>query len=149
MSQHGASPNGPNGPNGPHGPNGHAHEKTDAHTRPIFHYIAGLAVFVAAAMVVMAVLFSYFTDRETALDTSSSPLAKQAPLAAPDPQLQPNPPVDLEKLRRDEDAHLTSYGWVDQREGLVHIPIDQAIAMMAGRGLPARQNPPAGSEAAQ
>ena len=132
MSLHGASPN------------GHAHEKTDASTRPVFQLIVGLAVFVAAAMVVMAILFGYFTERETAFDTSSSPLAKEAAMAASGPQLQPNPHVDLEKLRLDENAYLTSYGWVDQREGLVHIPIERAIELMAERGLPARSGPPGG-----
>jgi hypothetical protein len=96
-------------------------------------------------MVVMAILFSYFSERATVLDTSESPLAKEAPpVAAPGPQLQPNPPVDLEKLHHDDDALLNSYGWVDQREGLVHIPIERAIELMAERGLPARNSAPAG-----
>jgi hypothetical protein len=133
MSLHGASPN------------GHAHEKSDAIAAPIFRFVVGLAVFVAAAMVVVTILFSYFTERATILDTSQSPLAKEAPpVAASGPQLQPNPPVDLEKLHHDEDALLTTYGWVDQREGLVHIPIERAIELMAERGLPASSNPPAG-----
>jgi hypothetical protein len=132
MSQHGVSSN------------GHAHEKTDASTRPIFRFAAAMAVFVAAAMVLMAILFSYFTERETVLDTSVSPLANEAPLAPSGPQLQPNPPVDLERLRREEDDYLSSYGWVDQREGLVHIPIERAIELMAERGLPARSSRPAG-----
>jgi AcrR family transcriptional regulator len=123
----------------PHGaPNGHSHEKTDAATRPILRLVAGLAVFVAAAMVVMAILFSYFTDREAVLDTSVSPLAQEAVQPLAEPALQPNPAVDLERLRRTEDALLTSYGWVDQREGLVRIPIERAIELVAERGLPAR-----------
>jgi hypothetical protein len=133
MSLHGASPN------------GHTHETTDATTGPIFRFVVGLAVFVAAAMVVMAILFSYFTERATISDTSVSPLAKEAlPPPVSGPQLQPNPTVDLEKLHHDEDALLKSYGWVDQREGLVHIPIERAIELMAERGLPARSSLPAG-----
>jgi hypothetical protein len=126
----------------PHGAsNGYAHEKTDAATRPIFRFVAGLAVFVAAAMVMMAVLFSYFTDRAATLDTLISPVANEAAQPAAGPALQPNPAIDLEKLHRGEDALLTSYGWVDQREGLVHIPIERAIELMAERGLPARSDP--------
>jgi hypothetical protein len=125
------------------GANGHAHEKTDASTRPVFRFVAGLAVFVATAMVVMAILFSFFSKEATELDTSASPLAKEAPPpVSVGPQLQPNPPVDLEKMHHDEDAQLETYGWVDQREGLVHIPIDKAIELMAVRGLPARSSPP-------
>jgi hypothetical protein len=118
--------------------NGHGHEKTDASTRPVFRFAAGLAVFVAAAMAVMAMLFTYFTEREAALDIPVSPLAKEAPAPPAGPRLQPNPPADLDQLRRDENAQLTSYGWVDERERLVHIPIDRAIDWMAERGLPAR-----------
>lgn len=122
----------------------HGHEKSDASTRPIFRFAAALAIFVAAAMTLMAILFSYFSERETGMDTSASPLAKEAALPAPAPALQPNPNVDLEQMRRDEADYLTSYGWVDQREGLVHIPIDRAIELMSERGLPARNAAPQG-----
>lgn len=131
MSEHGVSSN------------GHSHEKTDASTRPIFRFVAGLAVFVAAAMVVMAMLHSYFTDRETALDIPLSPLAKEAPVKTSGPQLQPNPRIELDTLRRDEETQLTSYGWVDEPQGLVRIPIERAIELMAERGMPARSAPPA------
>jgi hypothetical protein len=123
--------------------NGQAHEKTDASTRPVFRFAAGLAVFVAAAMALMAMLFTYFTAREAALDVPLSPLAKEAPAPVSGPLLQPNPPADLEQLRHDENAQLTSYGWVDERERLVHIPIDRAIGLMAERGLPSRGTTPA------
>ncbi len=129
MSLHGGSPN------------GHAHEKTDALTRPIFRFAAGMAVFIAVAMVITAILFSYFTKRANQIDALQSPLARQAPPPVlVGPKLQPDPPVDLKKLLHDEDAHLNSFGWVDQREGLVHIPIDEAIELMAKRGLPVRGN---------
>lgn len=118
--------------------NGQTHEQSDASTRPIFRFVAGLAVFVAAAMVVMAMLYSYFTDREAALDTSLSPLAKEAPVKTSGPQLQPNPRVDIEVLRRSEEAQLNGYGWVDQPAGLVRIPVERAMELMAERGLPAR-----------
>ncbi|MEX2299965.1 MAG: hypothetical protein WD733_03450 [Bryobacterales bacterium] len=132
MSQHG------------HSPNGHTHEKSDASTQPLFRFVVGLAVFVAAAMVVMGMLYSYFGEREAALDAPLSPLAKQqVPLVVSGPQLQPNPTLDLGDLRRQEEAQLNGYGWVDQPAGLVRIPVERAIELMAERGLPARSAPPA------
>jgi hypothetical protein len=122
--------------------NGHGHERSDASTRPLFRFAAGLAVFVAAAMTLMAILFSYFSDVETGRATLASPPAEQGAPAAAAPALQPNPQIDLEQMRREESAYLTSYGWVDQREGLVHIPIDRAIELIAERGLPARNAAP-------
>jgi hypothetical protein len=126
--------------------NGHSHEKSDASTRPVFRFVAGLAVFVAAAMVAMVMLYSYYTEREAALDTSLSPLALEAPAKTSGPQLQANPRIDIDSLRRAEDAQLTGYGWVDQPQGLVRIPIDRAIELMAERGLPARSETPPAAE---
>jgi hypothetical protein len=127
-----------------HGPaGGHSHEKTDATPRPIFHFVIGLVIFVAAAMVVMAMMFRYFSERETVLDTSASPLASEAPAEPPEPRLQPNPPVDLTHLRAEEEARLTSYGWVDREQNLGHIPIETAIDLILERGLPSRPEAPA------
>jgi hypothetical protein len=89
----------------------------------------------------MVMLYSYFSERETALDTPLSPLAKQSPLEVSGPQLQPNPKVEINRLRRNEDLQLGSYGWVDQREGLIRIPIERAIELVSERGLPARTSP--------
>jgi hypothetical protein len=33
---------------------------------------------------------------------------------------------------------LKSYGWIDRDKGVVHIPIDRAIEILAERGLPVR-----------
>jgi hypothetical protein len=56
-----------------------------------------------------------------------------------------------------EEKTLHSYGWVDQRAGVVRIPIDRAMELVAQRGLPTRPQagavPPsdvkAGKEAAK
>jgi hypothetical protein len=34
-------------------------------------------------------------------------------------------------LRREEDRRLKSYGWVDKQVGVVHIPIDEAMRLLA------------------
>lgn len=122
--------------------NGHAHEKSDASTQPIFRFITGLAIFVAVSMVAMAMLYSYFTERETVMDTSLSPVAKETPMPEPEPALQSNPRIGLERMRTEEEVALTSYGWVDQPAGLVRIPIERAIELMAERGMPSRAAAP-------
>ncbi len=42
--------------------------------------------------------------------------------------------TNLRDLRAGEDTVLNSYGWVDQQKGIVHIPIDRAIEIMAKEG---------------
>ena len=45
-------------------------------------------------------------------------------------------------IRAAEDQILNSYGWVDRSKGIVRIPIDRAIDLLAKRGLPARPQAP-------
>ena len=42
----------------------------------------------------------------------------------------------IETVVAQEEKELTSYGWVDPKAGIVHIPIDEAIKIVASRGLP-------------
>src|SRR5690349_5962434 len=67
----------------------------------------------------------------------------------PEPRLQPNPAADLNKFRTQEDEILNSYGWADQQAGVAHIPIEQAIDIIAARGLAVRQGGETPATAAQ
>ena len=59
----------------------------------------------------------------------------------PEPRLQAQPKVELKDLRADEEAILNSYGWVNPDKGIVRIPIDQAIDLVAQKGLPSKPSP--------
>jgi hypothetical protein len=39
-------------------------------------------------------------------------------------------------MRVREDHVLNSYAWVDKQAGIVRVPIDRAIDMLAAKGLP-------------
>ena len=53
----------------------------------------------------------------------------------PGPRQQTHPARDLAAFRAAKQEQLTSYGWVDQAHGIVHIPIDEAMKKIAERGL--------------
>jgi hypothetical protein len=57
---------------------------------------------------------------------------------APEPRLQDTPALDLQRLREREETRLSTYGWIDRPGGVVHIPIERAMEIVAGEGLPAR-----------
>jgi len=99
--------------------------------------IRPLVLLTVVSFLLVGRLFHYFDARQTALDVPVSPLAadRQPP---PEPHLQIAPHEDLRKLRESEEAILNSYGWVNRDAGLVRIPIDRAIELLAERGLPAR-----------
>ncbi|OLC96545.1 MAG: hypothetical protein AUH86_09440 [Acidobacteria bacterium 13_1_40CM_4_58_4] len=56
----------------------------------------------------------------------------------PEPRLEINERTQLNGFRLDEEKKLNSYGWVDQKAGVVHIPIERAMQIVAQRGLPVR-----------
>ena len=51
----------------------------------------------------------------------------------------PSPPTGDEQVRARDDPILYGYGWVDQKAGIAHIPIQRAIDLVAQSGLPSRQ----------
>ncbi len=55
--------------------------------------------------------------------------------AFPGPRLQPSPRVDMAAFYAEEMARLNGAGWQDRRAGTVHIPIDQAMRLVAKEGI--------------
>ena len=52
------------------------------------------------------------------------------------PRLQVRPEIDLAAFRAQEAAILTTYAWVDKEHGIVRIPVEDAMRLVAERGLP-------------
>ena len=57
----------------------------------------------------------------------------------PKPSLQIDDVGDENQLKQSNAQRLSSYGYIDQKSGIVHIPIDQAMDQLAKQGLPTRQ----------
>ena len=110
------------------------YETSDVDPKPVIWFGVALAAMVAVTIAAMAWMFDYLAAREDRLDASGSPLAdtRERPAAPP---LQVTPSSDLTQMRAREEALLNSYGWVDRQEGLVRIPIERAMEILAGRGL--------------
>ncbi len=107
------------------------HEPRDVSVPWIAAVAAGL---VLLAFVVQLALWlqmhGMWRARQHALPPAS-PLASALPAAPPEPRLQTAPELDLRDLRRQENAQLGGYGWVDRQHGVIHIPIDRAMALVA------------------
>jgi hypothetical protein len=121
------------------------HEQSDAHPRPIAVFEVGLLAWIVISAALMAGLFYYFTAREAKRDTGGSPLAETRTVA-PGPRLQTTPSGDLEAMRASDEERLNRYGWVSEEQGVVRIPIERAMDIVAARGLPTRPGAKAGSQ---
>jgi hypothetical protein len=124
-----------------HGPRSSAagHELRDVSFRPIVTASIGLFVLIVTAFLAMRVLFSYYAAREAASTPPANPLAAELARSEPPlPRLQTAPIEDLRKLRMAEEALLEEYGWVDREKGIVRVPIERAMELLAERAA----NPP-------
>jgi hypothetical protein len=54
----------------------------------------------------------------------------------PTPRLQSNPSEEWAHFEAQELSRLNSAGWVDKSQGIVHIPIDEAMHRIAAQGIP-------------
>jgi hypothetical protein len=122
-----------------HDNSGVHHEGSDVNVRGILIFGLGLFVTAAAIHVLVWLLFLYFAGREAIRGATDYPLAAdQQTRVPPEPRLQTNPREDMRLLREQEDAILTSYGWVDRPAGVVRIPIEEAMKLTVRRGLLSR-----------
>ncbi len=122
------------------------YETSDVHTGYVWIVAVGLIVTVAIVILGSTLLFDDLHRREvatqdrTAIDRVTSSVAAQR-IQFPEPRLQTAPQVDLAALRAREDAELNTYGWIDRQAGVVRLPIEQAMNLVAQHGLPLRGDP--------
>ena len=117
-----------------HGPEGYEH--ADANVRSLYRYGTVLAILIVAVMFAMNATYRFFAKIES-LGPPASPF-ENVRVLPPAPRIQPHPGLDLKSYCAAEQQQLSSYGWVDQHNGLVRIPVERAMEMVLQKGLAAR-----------
>ena len=117
------------------GGTGGVYERRDMSVRVIGMFLVGLAATVVLVFGLVWWMFDIFAASRAQQDVAPSPLA-EARRVLPAPSLQVTPRRDLKAMRTEEKALLHSYGWMDQKAGVVRIPIDRAMKLLTERGLP-------------
>ena len=107
------------------------HERSDADIRSLVGFGAGILVLIVVALIAMGTLFRYLAAQPKT-GPGPSPMAGARELP-PAPRLQVTPGAELERVRAAEDAVLGGYAWVDRKAGIVRIPIDRAMDLVAER----------------
>jgi len=112
------------------------YERRDANIRALINFGIGLAVLVVVVIFLMRWMFG-FVSKEEPLGPPPTPF-ENARTLPPQPRLQVEPHVDLKAYCEEQVNDLNSYRWVDERAGIVHIPIDRAMDDLLKQGLPTR-----------
>jgi hypothetical protein len=129
-------------------------ERQDLTARGVFVFLISLAIGGVLVVFVVWGLYQFMDARQRSHQPPQSPLVKQAETDTrivppdeiakfPEPRLERNERVEINDFRLKEEQTLNSYGWVDEKAGVVRIPIERAMQLLAQRGLPT--NPKAGT----
>ncbi len=124
-------------------------EREDLAPKPIFIFLTTLTAICVLVYFILRGMYSYLDAQENRHQPPQNPLVQQtqadtrlvAPAEItkfPQPRLESNERLEIKDFRVQEERTLHSYGWVDQPAGVVHIPIDRAMQLLAQRGLPVR-----------
>ncbi len=133
-----------------HPPGGH--ELKDVNHIAITKFGIGLSLTLVVTVFVMWGLFHYFVTRdEKAYNAGAQlpPAVVNALKEPPQPRLQQSPRIDMREMREAEDQLLHHYTWVDRDKGVVRLPIERAMDVLAQRGLKSRPAEPSGTTGGQ
>ena len=134
------------------------YERRDIRVAGVLYFLLALLVAGGIVHFIVQGIYHYLDNRFESKQPTVSPLVKnpsqdtrRIPLEYdgdyqkylqsqfPAPQLEINERTELNDVRLREENILSTYGWVDQNAGTVHIPIDRAMDLLVQRGLPVRQ----------
>jgi hypothetical protein len=114
------------------------HELSDLKPGYAALFAVVVTVFIVAAAVITFLLI-HFKEAEHSGQETPVPRLAQEREATPGPRLQVDANKELRQMRAGEEAVLNSYGWVDKDSGIVRIPIQRAMEILAKKGLPAQK----------
>lgn len=127
-------------------------EHEDLSPLGVFYFLAGLAIVGITIYFILVGMYRYLDayDRNhqppmnpMAVTTGVNPnvmtqrqIQQQIDKTFPKPVLEYSERTQFIQELENEDKALESYDWVDQNAGIVRIPIEQAMDLVAQRGLP-------------
>jgi hypothetical protein len=122
-------------------------ERQDLSVQGIYAFLISLVVGGVLVYLVVLGLYKFMDARQRVRQPQLSPLVQSTEKDTrmvspteitkfPEPRLERNERIEINDFRLKEEQALNSYGWVDEKAGVVRIPIERAMQLIAQRGLP-------------
>lgn len=118
----------------PKNPNPDYQDK-DILVKPIMVFMVALAVLTVVVVVGLALYFRIL-DQQAERDDAHIPSEARQRVLPPEPRLLVDEKMDLERYLESANKVLNSYAILDEGKGVVRIPIDRAMAIVAEQGWP-------------
>lgn len=113
------------------------HDLGDVNARALTKFGLAMAGMIAVFLFGLWGMFEYLKNREAELGRPMSSSAMvNAQKQPPEPRLQRYPARDMRELRAAQEQIANQYAWIDPDKGIVRIPVDRAMDLIAQRGLP-------------
>jgi hypothetical protein len=103
--------------------------------RKVWATVGVLLLTVLLCWGAIAWLVNFLETRHAAFRLPMSELEREH-LLPPEPRLEAQPRLDGIRYRQQALQQLNSYGWVDQQQGIAHIPLKQAQQLILQQGWP-------------
>lgn len=117
---------------------GKGYEEKDVNVRPIVAVGIGLLVFLLLSLLLTKGIFMGLKYMETKKEKPAFFMIVEKERTAA-PYLEAQPAKDYQQYLQEQTEFVQSYGWINKQEGIVRIPVDRALQIIAQRGLPARR----------
>jgi hypothetical protein len=130
-------------------------EREDMSPAGVFYFMVGLAIVAILIHFIVTGMYRHLDRYDSKHQAPMNPMAVktgvdprtmtfhqaegQMQATFPQPVLEDNERQQFSALVEKQDEILASYDWVDQKNGVVRIPIDKAMDLLAQRGLPVRE----------
>lgn len=120
------------------------HWDDEVHMAPIIWSSVSIVVAVVIAFGFCWWLIGAFEANRPPAELSPIAEANERRLP-PRPWIQPKPEAELDEMLEQLEVRLTGYGWSDQLEGMVHIPVEEAkeIVLATAGAAPVEVEPAA------
>jgi hypothetical protein len=107
----------------------HQHEMADINGRSIVRLAMMLIIIIILISFILFGLTTYFKNRQPITFAQNQQEAHKEEVP-PLPHLEEKPGIGLEELRQEKERLLHSYGWVDKKKRIIHIPIENAMKLL-------------------
>jgi hypothetical protein len=120
---------------------GRGHEPDQVKVKGLLGFAVALVGVILVVLAIAVLIARWFSGKEREQRSLLPPRFSDLSPAFPAPRLQAAPAADLVKLKREAEHHLESYGWIDRKAGIAHIPIERALDIVAKSGIPRSEMP--------